>query len=248
MVRPEYEGPPQQYYGKETAASYDQNTRIIDVQQSIASRCIQLLEIAQNSFLLDIGCGSGWSGSVISASGHQWLGVDISMDMLELAKNKGDNFDIFKCDIGMGLPFTPGTFDGVISVSVLQWLFHSYSTEENPITRIRRFMQDLFSVMKRNSKAVLQFYPESKKQIDILKTEAKRAGFDGGLVIDDEGTKNVKYYLLLECGGEREIIKEKKVRLGRREKIFKKKEALRQKGVEVARNSKYSGRKRTGKF
>ena len=32
--------------------------------------------------LLDIGCGSGLSGSVLEEYGHMWIGLDISPSML----------------------------------------------------------------------------------------------------------------------------------------------------------------------
>jgi 2-polyprenyl-3-methyl-5-hydroxy-6-metoxy-1,4-benzoquinol methylase len=32
--------------------------------------------------LLDIGCGSGLSGSVLEENGHFWVGIDISAAML----------------------------------------------------------------------------------------------------------------------------------------------------------------------
>lgn len=35
--------------------------------------------------LLDLGCGSGMSGSIIAAAGHAWVGFDISLNMLALA-------------------------------------------------------------------------------------------------------------------------------------------------------------------
>ena len=39
-----------------------------------------------SSFLLDLGCGSGMSGAVLSEAGHAWVGCDISADMLSLAE------------------------------------------------------------------------------------------------------------------------------------------------------------------
>ena len=35
--------------------------------------------------MLDVGCGSGLSGSTLSGAGHVWVGADISADMLALA-------------------------------------------------------------------------------------------------------------------------------------------------------------------
>ena len=36
-------------------------------------------------------------------------------------------------DMGQGLPFRTGIFDGVISISAVQWLCYSNSKDENPM-------------------------------------------------------------------------------------------------------------------
>lgn len=50
----------------------------------MAERCVELLVLPENSscYLLDIGCGSGLSGSVLEEMGHAWAGMDISLSML----------------------------------------------------------------------------------------------------------------------------------------------------------------------
>jgi 18S rRNA (guanine1575-N7)-methyltransferase len=41
---------------------------------------------AAPQFLLDLGCGSGLSGAVLTKHGHAWIGCDISSGMLALAQ------------------------------------------------------------------------------------------------------------------------------------------------------------------
>lgn len=57
---------------------------MIDIQCTMAERCLELLVLPENvpSYLLDIGCGSGLSGSVLEENGHIWTGFDISPSML----------------------------------------------------------------------------------------------------------------------------------------------------------------------
>lgn len=54
----------------------------------------------------------------------------------------------------------------------------------------------------RGAKAVLQFYPENNHQTELVMTQATRAGFFGGLVIDfPHSTKAKKVFLVLMTGG-----------------------------------------------
>lgn len=50
----------------------------------MTERAIELLNLADKSglLLLDIGCGSGISGEVISENDHLFIGFDISRNML----------------------------------------------------------------------------------------------------------------------------------------------------------------------
>ncbi len=53
-------------------------------------------------------------------------------------------------------------------------------------------------MLKRNSRAALQFYPESPDQAILISSCAASAGFAGGLVVDyPNSTKAKKYYLVL---------------------------------------------------
>lgn len=63
---------------------YFNSSHIIDVQTKLAQRALELLALPddQPSFILDIGCGSGLSGQVLSDNGHYWVGIDVSDSML----------------------------------------------------------------------------------------------------------------------------------------------------------------------
>ena len=91
--------------------------------------------------LLDIGCGTGISGGVLSEHGHAWVGTDISTGMLDVAAVHRDDTegDLIHADMGHGLGFRPGTFDGAVSISALQWLCSAEQKCQNPIKRLNRF-------------------------------------------------------------------------------------------------------------
>ena len=64
------------------------SSHIIEIQQKLSERALELLALPEDipCFILDIGCGSGLSGEVLSDNGHYWTGIDISKSML------GNNF------------------------------------------------------------------------------------------------------------------------------------------------------------
>eukprot|EP00796_Vickermania_ingenoplastis_P007301 gene7301-5143_t len=265
--RPEFENPPEVYYNAAEARRYTVSTRVRHIQHQMTVRALELMNLPTDetgrrcgALLLDIGCGSGLSGEVLTAHGHAWVGVDISRDMLQLAKvdelaalgvgagggsqapavqdptrpdlshvrwgldvSSDDEeeeseeeaegaggsdvvaaptmVEVLHNDIGAGLPFRPGTFDGCVSISVLQWLCHSSKRGEVPQRRLKALFQSLYNALRRGAKAVFQFYPSSPEQIDMITKAAMKCGFGGGVVVDfPHSSRAKKHYLVLQAG------------------------------------------------
>ncbi|KAK9680557.1 18S rRNA (guanine1575-N7)-methyltransferase, variant 2 [Basidiobolus ranarum] len=203
MSRPEHQGPPEFVYNETEASKYTSNTRIAAIQAEMAFRALELLNLPedQSCFLLDIGCGSGLSGEILDEEGHIWIGFDIAPAMLDIALEREVEGDLFLQDAGEGMGFRPGTFDGAMSISVLQWLCNADKQIHNPRARLSRFFSTLFMALKRGARAVFQFYPENDDQIDMIMNAAMKSGFTGGLVIDFPNSKKAKkFYLCLFAG------------------------------------------------
>lgn len=206
MSRPEHQAPPEIYYGDAEAKKYTQNTRNKQIQADMTFRALELLNLPSDepAFLLDIGCGSGLSGEILEEEGHIWAGVDIAPSMLEVALERDLNGDLFLQDIGQGFGFRPGTFDGAISISVLQWLLNAETSHptSSPPHRLTRFFTTLHSALRNPSRAVFQFYPTSDDQIQLITSIAQKAGFGGGVVVDYPNSKKArKVFLCLFVGG-----------------------------------------------
>ncbi|KAJ3295230.1 Williams Beuren syndrome chromosome region 22 protein [Borealophlyctis nickersoniae] len=210
MSRPEHLAPPEIFYNEQEAKKYTESTRIINIQNEMAYRALELLALPEGrpAFLLDIGCGSGLSGEVLEEEGHFWVGMDVSPSMLDVAVQREVEGDLFLQDIGQGVGFRPGTFDGAISISVIQWLCNADTSTHVPHRRLLRFFNTLYTSLARGARAVFQFYPENPDQVEMIVSSAMRAGFTGGLVVDyPNSAKAKKYFLCLFAGYRGENVK-----------------------------------------
>lgn len=203
--RPELTGPAELFYNDEEAHKYTHNSRIMAVQASLTERALELLMLPDDGvpkLILDLGCGSGLSGEIVSEAGHQWIGMDISPAMLSVALEREVEGDLSLMDMGQGLPFRPGTMDGAISISAVQWLCNADTSASNPRKRIKWFFQTLYECLAKGARAVLQLYPQNLEQAEMLTTAALKVGFSGGLVVDfPNSTRAKKYFLVLMVGG-----------------------------------------------
>jgi SAM-dependent methyltransferase len=67
--------------------------------------------------LLDVGVGSGWTSELFAKAGYRITGIDISPDMIDLAKRRNCSADFVVSDYEVG-PIS-GTFDAAIIYDAL---------------------------------------------------------------------------------------------------------------------------------
>ena len=187
---------------------------MMEIQRELTERAVDILAIPDGSprMLLDIGAGSGISGKVLSEYEHMWVGVDISKGMLQVAANDEENEgDLIHQDMGHGFGFRPGTFDGAISISALQWLCTAEKKCDNPIKRLNNFFQSLYACLIKGARVAMQFYPQNPEQVEMITSAAMRNGFTGGVIVDYPNSRKAKkYFLQLMAGFSEEIYAEAK--------------------------------------
>ncbi|XP_038703192.1 18S rRNA (guanine-N(7))-methyltransferase RID2-like [Tripterygium wilfordii] len=202
--RPELLAPPEIYYDDAEACKYTSSSRIIEIQAKLSERALELLALPDDGvprLLLDIGCGSGLSGETPSENGHQWIGLDISQSMLDVALEQEVEGDLLLSDMGQGLPLRTGVIDGAISISAIQWLCNVDKTSHEPRLRLKAFFGSLYRCLSRGAKAAFQMYPENVAQRELILSSAMRAGFAGGVVVDyPHSSKMRKEFVVLTCG------------------------------------------------
>ncbi|MBN1552173.1 class I SAM-dependent methyltransferase [bacterium] len=103
---------------------------------------VQKLDLEMKSRVIDVGCGSGWLAYYLGKMGHTTLGIDISEELIELARKRVESdpyppfieFDwkvsFMVCDLEESTPRVDEPFDAAIFESVLH---HFY----NPIAVLR---------------------------------------------------------------------------------------------------------------
>ena len=277
MSRPELTAPADVFYNDTEARKYSQSSRVVEIQERLTERAVELLNFPDDGvprLLLDVGCGSGLSGDRLTELGHEWIGMDLSASMLEVAKEREVEGDVLRNDMGHGVPFRPGVFDGCVSISAVQWLCNADNSAHVPQRRLKTFFTQLYKSLKRGAKAILQIYPDGPRQAEMITTAALRVGFSGGLVVDyPNSTRAKKYFLVLAAGPPEELptpkgefdddddIERRGMRMDGRKSdrsgkykkgknikgkawVHKKKEQYRNRGVQVASDSKFTGRKR----
>ena len=100
----------------QAAAVYD-NTRLIP--DYVMNYAIDILEhnkhIIKNTNILDIGCGTGQFAESFAGRGYVCTGIDISSDMLVIAKKKKIKKTDFKQCNAQNIPFPDNSFDTCLS-------------------------------------------------------------------------------------------------------------------------------------
>jgi ubiquinone/menaquinone biosynthesis C-methylase UbiE len=110
----------------ETAREYAENVKNILPQQEF-DKFISMVPI--NSFILDIGCGSGVATRCLSEAGYKNIGIDLSQKLLNEAKTESPNTKFYKMDM-RNLNFGSDSFDGIWCCASLLHL----KKEEVPLT------------------------------------------------------------------------------------------------------------------
>ncbi len=103
-----------------TAQLYD--VRYAEEQEAKYKVALENLKIVRNSFILDVGCGTGLLFSHVAAQAETVVGVDVSRKLLLQAKERAKNYrnvHLVQADADH-LPFKNDYFTVVFTFTVLQ--------------------------------------------------------------------------------------------------------------------------------
>jgi hypothetical protein len=96
-------------------------------------------------------------------------------------------------------PFKPTTFDAIVSISALQWIFRDLN-DRLMYSMLKNLSKSFFRILKPKSRVVIQFYPKNNEIMTrIGKIIAEHTDFTGQFIVDNPyRQKKRKIFLLLD--------------------------------------------------
>ena len=153
----------------------------------VGEQAIRLMKIPTNGRVLDVGCGNGWATRLMAqqASGGRVVGIDISDEMIDLARESSSSFSNveFREAGAEKLPFAEAEFTHAFSMESLYY----YADVPAALKEIRRVLRrggrfvcvvDLY----RENQPSHQWIEQLKVPVQLLSSDEycslfERAGF-----------------------------------------------------------------------
>ncbi|MFQ6083990.1 MAG: class I SAM-dependent methyltransferase [Candidatus Heimdallarchaeota archaeon] len=182
-------------YMGEKAQVYERRRGLKRIKTTTTTRALELLDLEKKAFILDIGCGTGWSTEIIKNEGHIVIGLDLSKEMIKLAQKKG--FETIIADMRY-IGIKSNYLDGSISISALNFVAEKSKTKKEVRNNYTKVASEIFRILKPGGRAIFEYYPQSDLELKISTQVFSSVGFLGGLIIDGVGTRKEQKFLVLE--------------------------------------------------
>jgi len=134
------------------------------------------------SLILDTGCGAGNNSVFLSNFGHNIIGIDLSDNMLSIAKTKQSDAVFKKMDM-CELDFPRNYFDGVIA---------SYSVCHLPKNKVLKFLQSVYDVSKTKAYFFIETYIGKSEEITITEPLNSELTIDFNIMSEQEINRLLK--------------------------------------------------------
>ena len=165
---------------KSVVKHYDETSRFYDelyFPEQLKKHVIALSLVNPDlgAKVLDVGCGTGLLLEKLAQIDHLAVGVDISRNMLEVAKHRVDKGVMLVVADAEALPFKNESFEAVFLITVLQNL-------SNPV----KGLKEAFRVLNRGGKAFITFLKKAEGS-SRFRQRLKISGFKVETILDLEG-------------------------------------------------------------
>lgn len=184
------------YFSGKVLSNYAKSKSLMRIQEKITERALELLELKdKNLLILDAGSGPGFTSIYLQEVGYQVVALDIIPDFLYFYDIK--ELNPILSDMCF-LPFQKNTFDAIISISALQWIYRDLNNEIRR-NKLIQLAKNTEKILKPNSKAIFQFYPKNNLIMEAVgKIFAENTNLSGHFIIDNpDNPKKRRIFILL---------------------------------------------------
>lgn len=184
------------YYRGGILSNYAKSKSMMRIQERITIRALEILDLDSTEMLiLDAGCGPGFASIYLKEIGYKVVALDLISEFLYFYNIKDVN--PLAADMCY-LPFKSNTFDAIISISALQWIYRGFRNKKMQ-NKLDYLANDINNVLKPKGKAIFQFYPKNNLIMkEIGKILIKNSNLRGTFIIDNPNNqKKRKIFLSL---------------------------------------------------
>jgi 18S rRNA (guanine1575-N7)-methyltransferase len=159
------------------------------------------------SLILDMGCGTGFSSEILVSQGFRVIAVDILIDMIYKAAEKRNDYeeynsiDLILADINF-LPLRDHIFEVALSVSAYNFIISDLDNKVDQKKRLNKTAAAIFDILKSKGRIVIEFYPANQEELELFNASFTTNGFDGFLIKKKETQQSGQTFLLLKKAGE----------------------------------------------
>ena len=185
------------YFKGDILKNYARSKSMMHIQEKITIRSLELLDLkSKNGLILDAGCGPGFTSTYLKEIGYDVVALDIISEFLSFYNI--NELNPIAADMCF-LTFQPNTFDAIISISALQWIFRDKINDLMKL-KLLHLSKDIENTLKPNAKAIFQFYPKNNSIMEAIgKIITENTKLKGTYIIDNpNNAKKRKIFLLLE--------------------------------------------------
>ena len=185
------------YFKGSILKNYAKSKSLMRIQEKITKRSLELLNLKKKDIMiLDAGCGPGFASIFLEQLGYKVVALDLISDFLSFYDIK--ELHPIVADMCF-LPFQPNTFDAIISISALQWIYRN-TTNDLMKNKLINLAKSINTILKPNSKVIFQFYPKNNTIMEAIgKIFTKYTKLNGNFIIDNPNSpKKRRIFLLLK--------------------------------------------------
>ena len=154
-------------------------------------------------FILDLGCGTGFSTEILLERGFRVVGIEVLHDMLSKVKAKKkhlknqNNLELILADINH-IPLRSASINHAISISAYNFITHRAESIGDKKKIANNTAKYLYNLLKPDGRIIIEFYPKDDHDLEMFSSSFNTNGFNGFVIKQNPNQKSGQTFLLLK--------------------------------------------------